>query len=147
MAEGIALAVSVLSLIERTVTVGQKVLSYYNQLTNAPALSLSLRQEFTLILNFLQNLKVTSASRDLEQYMKSLLHGMEEIWRDLEPKISADRTGTWMSRVVWVFTIEETNELIKRVERLKTSYSLVLAAVNYDVSRRIHENTYFSLGQ
>jgi hypothetical protein len=139
-------AITVLTLIERTVTIGQKLLLYYDQLTDAPNLTLSLRKEFTLILNFLRNLKIDSASKDMEEYMRLLTVGFEDIWLDLEPRIAEEKTRTWGGRVKWVFTMQETQELIIRVERIKASYALVLGAVNYDVTRRIYDNTYLTEG-
>lgn len=137
-----SLAVAVLSLIERTVTTGQKLLSYYNALVEAPSTSHAMREEFTLILRFLQNLKVTSPSHEMKEYLRLLAKGFDEIWRDLEPRIAEEKTKTWGGRVIWVFTIEETERLVRRVERIKSSYALVLGALNYDVSMRIHDNTY-----
>lgn len=142
MIEPISIAVTVLTLIERTVTIGQKVLSYYNALVEAPATSLAMRKEFTLILQFLQNIKITSPSDEMKEYMRLLAEGFDDIWLELEPRISEEKTKTWGGRVIWVFTIEETERLVRKVERIKSSYALVLGALNYDVSMRIYDNTY-----
>jgi hypothetical protein len=144
MAE-LGILASGVQLAERTFTTARKVWQYSKDVKEAPEEARKMRDELGLIVNFLKQVTIISEESFtplLKGYFEELSQGFEEVWTDLSKRIAPEKTATITGRLLWPFTTDETDKLIKKVERLKGTYNLALHLMSCSATIKTYHNTY-----
>ncbi|PBK68992.1 hypothetical protein ARMSODRAFT_171243 [Armillaria solidipes] len=141
--EAIGFASALISLVEATVT----VISYLNDVKNAPAERAQLLKELTSLNIFLGTLNslvqiATEPDTSTVEWLatvralnvpdgpfRQLSSLLEDLKRKLAPEGPRTFTARLAERIMWKFSKEDVEDMLKKVERVK---SLVMVAVQQD---------------
>ncbi|KAK0466742.1 uncharacterized protein EV420DRAFT_1635785 [Desarmillaria tabescens] len=152
--EAIGFASALISLVEATAT----IISYLDDVKNAPVERAQLLRELTALSIFLRTLDslvqmTTEPDTSMAEWLvtvralnvpdgpfKQLNNLIEDLARKLAPEGSRTFTTRVAERLKWKFSKEKVEDTLKKVERVK---SLVMVAVQQDhisLTRAIHED-------
>ncbi len=142
--EAIGFASALISLVEATAT----VISYLNDVKNAPAERTQLLKELTSLNIFLGTLNsltvqiATEPDASTDEWLatvraldvpdgpfRQLNSLLEDLKRKLAPEGHRTFTTRLAERIMWKFSKEDVKDMLKKVERVK---SLVMVAVQQD---------------
>ncbi|KAK0215874.1 hypothetical protein EDD85DRAFT_444625 [Armillaria nabsnona] len=141
--EAVGFASALISLVDATVT----VISYLNDIKNAPAERTQLLKELTSLNIFLGTLNslvqiATEPDASTDEWLatvraldvpdgpfRQLNSLLEDLKRKLAPEMHRTFTTRLAERIMWKFSKEDVEDMLKKVARVK---SLVMVAVQQD---------------
>lgn len=133
MADGLGLAASIIAVIQLTTGVASLSYEYIGKATRAPEDISKLMDELKSLLEVLTVLQLavqanprSTVLQGLDDPLQKCMEEMIKLRIKLEPKKGLRWWEAVLVRLKWPFEEKETSELILRIERLKSLFSLAL---------------------
>jgi hypothetical protein len=123
----LSLVANVLQVAQLTLDVITKLSWFYCYVRHAPAQSKELQLEVNTLFHVLKDVEAAFDSVPVPQVVQEELNKLAEFLNDLKQRANPERFGG-ARRVRWPFSQKENGELLKKIDRYKSTLNISLSS-------------------